>query len=860
MHAAGESHFGQRLIERISDSGGKVDESQVWSIACSGEEDTTGSPRTFLSSAGGLFVYDGARLELHPGPSNLEIRHIEYDPATHRVYSAGNTGFGWWEGDEFGRMVYHPVETADHGSLNQDFWRVHAAADGKVYYQGSARICILTPETGEVCTVVPSSQFRYMHCLDGEVYVQDGNQLCRILDCCRLVPVCRADDRIMNIVRCGTRCIAALEHTGLMEFLPSGGLVPMDAESNRRLASAKILSIAGYDEGHLIVGTTQSGFFITDSLGRICPLQGGVRQEGHATVLSLARDANGDVWVGMEAGVARIDNSSRAYYLQDDRLGRVRALVQLGDRLVAGSNKGAFLYEDGAFRPIAGTNGSVWNISRIDGAAFIAHDQGLFLFRDGDGAEPVYSGTGVLSIVQSRKDPSVFVCGTYNGLALFRSQGGKPVFVSAISNYDGFCRDMHFDPADRLWIRDGHKGFIRLTLNEDRTAVAERKDYDIYRQDGDRIFALELDGRLLLCRNQQTWQVDPASGDLLPSPEGDLALLEFEKKYGRLERVTGSATGPFVLDDGGCATGMLNRIRINYGPREIRQSLYIARVELLGTRKRSLLNLGNDRERIPFDMNTVRIFVGGNANGEAMEYRMDRADAWSEGRLRSPLQLSSLSFGNHDIKFRLPDAPEVSCSIRLHINRPWYLTGWAILAYALAVFLIASAIVSYLSWQARKEQERKNLRSELKDRGKELANITFNNARRNSQLNDIKNLLMSGEALHRPSEVAKVSRDTVALINSYLEDESDWEKSEEYFNIIYDGLLEKLKKAHPELSKTDLKICVYVKLNLSTKEMADLMNISPRSVEMARYRLRKRLGLPAGEDIASLLAPYNTED
>lgn len=69
------------------------------------------------------------------------------------------------------------------------------------------------------------------------------------------------------------------------------------------------------------------------------------------------------------------------------------------------------------------------------------------------------------------------------------------------------------------------------------------------------------------------------------------------------------------------------------------------------------------------------------------------------------------------------------------------------------------------------------------------------------------------------------------------------------FNVIYDGLLEKLKNAHPGISKTDMKICVYTKLNLSTKEIADIMNISVRSVEMARYRLRKRLGLPPGQDI-----------
>ena len=140
--------------------------------------------------------------------------------------------------------------------------------------------------------------------------------------------------------------------------------------------------------------------------------------------------------------------------------------------------------------------------------------------------------------------------------------------------------------------------------------------------------------------------------------------------------------------------------------------------------------------------------------------------------------------------------------------------------------------------------EEERLRNDLKQKGKELANITFNNAKRNSQLKEIREKLTSASA--------------VAMIDSYLEDESDWEKSEEYFNIVYDGLLDRLRTLYPDISKTDLKICVYAKLNLSTKEIADVMNVSPRSVEMARYRLRKRLGLPDGQDIGEFVRKIAT--
>ena len=66
-------------------------------------------------------------------------------------------------------------------------------------------------------------------------------------------------------------------------------------------------------------------------------------------------------------------------------------------------------------------------------------------------------------------------------------------------------------------------------------------------------------------------------------------------------------------------------------------------------------------------------------------------------------------------------------------------------------------------------------------------------------------------------------------------------------------MLDRLRVRYPQLSQTDLRMCVYIKLNLSTKEIAELMNISPRSVEMARYRLRKKLGLGPNDHIGSVL-------
>jgi DNA-binding CsgD family transcriptional regulator len=56
--------------------------------------------------------------------------------------------------------------------------------------------------------------------------------------------------------------------------------------------------------------------------------------------------------------------------------------------------------------------------------------------------------------------------------------------------------------------------------------------------------------------------------------------------------------------------------------------------------------------------------------------------------------------------------------------------------------------------------------------------------------------------------------------------------------------LKKVKEKHPKLTPNDLRLCAYLRLNLSSKEIAPLLNISPRSVEVKRYRLRKKMDLP----------------
>ena len=143
------------------------------------------------------------------------------------------------------------------------------------------------------------------------------------------------------------------------------------------------------------------------------------------------------------------------------------------------------------------------------------------------------------------------------------------------------------------------------------------------------------------------------------------------------------------------------------------------------------------------------------------------------------------------------------------------------------------------------ELEREKLKTDLRNKDKRLANITMNSIRRNNMLNELKSEVSELLTVEGSGRIKTIVGRVIRQINAQLKDDSDWQLSENYFNTIYDGLLDRLRANYPSLSQTDLRLCVYIKLNLSTKETAELMNISPRSVEMARYRLRKKLGAKA---------------
>ena len=143
------------------------------------------------------------------------------------------------------------------------------------------------------------------------------------------------------------------------------------------------------------------------------------------------------------------------------------------------------------------------------------------------------------------------------------------------------------------------------------------------------------------------------------------------------------------------------------------------------------------------------------------------------------------------------------------------------------------------SSQKLMQLKNEKLKLDIESKNRELAVSTMSLIKKNEFLNSIKS-----ELKEKQGTTGQDLKKVIKIIDKNLNNTDDWKLFEEAFNNADKDFLKLIKDKHPVLTPNDLRLCAYLRLNLSSKEIAPLLNISPRSVEVKRYRLRKKMDLP----------------
>lgn len=244
--------------------------------------------------------------------------------------------------------------------------------------------------------------------------------------------------------------------------------------------------------------------------------------------------------------------------------------------------------------------------------------------------------------------------------------------------------------------------------------------------------------------------------------------------------------------------------------------------------------------------------------------------------------LTGLPYGSTDLSIRSfinnDEFSDIN-KIKVSIASPWYMGIWGgLLVFAiisLTVYLITTfnkyILIKhrkYLDEQFNHDQEihkkevaleneiklnelqTRQHEVELNAKTKELANTALEMTKKDELLENIK-----GELQFFNQEIISKSKfqKLLTTINKNIHTTKDWEVFETNFNEIHDSFFKSLVKTHSKLTPKDLKLCAYLKMSLSTKEIVPIMGISIRGVEIHRYRLRKKLELNNDENINEYL-------
>lgn len=174
-----------------------------------------------------------------------------------------------------------------------------------------------------------------------------------------------------------------------------------------------------------------------------------------------------------------------------------------------------------------------------------------------------------------------------------------------------------------------------------------------------------------------------------------------------------------------------------------------------------------------------------------------------------------------------------------HLEESKSILKTSLLATSISLLLSIGGLL-YL-WVTFTSKEKK-LKESNQNKNQEMVNISLSLL--NNQL-FLKELKKDIESYFKDDAtiIKKNLKRTMTRIEYNLDHEHEWQNLKNYFNSVHTGYIDKLVKLHPSLTDIELRHCVFIKLHMQTKEIANVLHIDPKSVQASRYRLKKKMNL-----------------
>lgn len=299
------------------------------------------------------------------------------------------------------------------------------------------------------------------------------------------------------------------------------------------------------------------------------------------------------------------------------------------------------------------------------------------------------------------------------------------------------------------------------------------------------------------------------------------------------------------------------------------------------------------KQKIPYKSNRVKFTFSSPSyeNIDKIEFSHQLEgfeERWSNWSPITTIEYANLREGNYKMNLKARNSygkqSEVT-QVLFTISPPWYRHFLAYFCYIILVLAITNFVINRIKLKIRKnkyyetiEQRRIYLEKEAKIRkeqydlekeierlkndqlqtkilskDKELVTNTLQVVKKNKILNGIihklKDINVDSFDESTKFQFNKLNKSIVREVNT----DKSWKDLEKHIKNVHFDFLKRLKEKYPTISPRELDLCTYLLMNMSTKEIAEIMNISSGGVEVSRYRLRKKFGLGKKQNLTGFL-------
>ena len=909
---------------------------QNWNIG----QDKNGN--LYFANNNGLLQFDGSSWRKYPLPNLTSVRCLKIDDSG-KIYVGGYNEFGYFQPDSKGKLKYTSLaKRVDSKKIKIiDFiWKIHSL-NNQIIFQSFARAYLF--KDGKLTILKAPKRFQFSFVVNNRLYFQDVEKGIleyrdgKLYSLPNTTSLNNTEIWGMYTLTKDKTLIITLEK-GLFIY-EDNTLKPWDTEANAFVKKNNSLGGSIINKNSIVLNSVLDGIIICDFNGKI--IQHVNRKKGlqNNTVLSSFIDNKNNLWLGLDNGIAYINESSPfTYFGFSYDISTVYASVIYEGNLYVATNQGVFYhawnsnFKEDVFKLVEGTTAQSWNVQVIDNELICSNNRGALVIKGGR-VTRIIDSKGYFGLKKIPSHPGFYIGSNYDGFAIFQKTPNGLIFKNQINGFDKSSNSFELDES-YFWLKKD-ESIYRMQLSDDLTNFSTIKKINQLSSNYRNIGSIQkIDGKIYFQTNnhfykfskeQDLFYEDKKISNLFKNIPTINALSQdsqsnlwysFDESIGVLMKQNNhykNIVAPFSNLTGNLVSNYLSVNTIDS------KNIFIGLTDGLAHYDSELLNnfvtkpkafirsfsfpgdtiiLGNNQTksesiRIPYSSNHVRFTFSSptyeNLENVQFSYQLEPFDdKWSNWSTISIKEYTNLREGDYTMKVKVRNSYGIQSEpsvLSFTVSPPWYRHFLALMIYfvliVISIYIISNQIKMkirknkyyetieqrrlYLEKESKIRQEQYDLEKEIEKlkndklqikilaKDKELVNNSLQVVKKNKILNGIIHKLkeIDVEALDDSTkfQVSKLNKSIVKEVNT----DKSWKDLEKHIKNVHFEFLKRLKEKYPTISPRELDLATYLLMNMSTKEIAEIMNISTGGVELARYRLRKKLGLNKKENLIGFL-------